>query len=293
MNTGESGRPTIEDLLRENARLREQIETINRAHSDRARMLQLVLNTIPQAVFWKDRNSTYLGCNQRFARDAGVPEDIDIIGKSDHDLVWKSNAEQFRNDDRQVMNGERVLINYEYPQDRAGVEHWVRTSKIPITDEDGSVVGVLGMYEDITERRRNEIEKTQLQEEVIRMQNAAIAELSTPLIPISDTIVVLPLIGSIDSRRAQQVLESLLTGVAERAAELVILDITGVSVVDTQVADALLRAARAVKLLGAEVVLTGISPEIAQTLVGLGADLSGIATRSTLQDGIARAMRHA
>jgi anti-anti-sigma factor len=291
MSAGDSGQPSIEDLQRENARLREQLETMNRAHSDRARMLQLVLNTIPQAVFWKDRTSTYLGCNERFARDAGVRDDLDIIGKTDDDLVWKTNAEQFRNDDRQVMNGERVLVNYEYTQNRAGVEHWVRTNKIPITDEHGTVIGVLGMYEDITERKHSELEHLRLQEEIIRIQNAAIAELSTPLIPISDTIVVLPLIGSIDSRRAQQVLETLLSGVAERSAELVILDITGVSVVDTQVADALLRAARAVKLLGANVILTGISPEIAQTLVGLGADLSGISTRGTLQDGIASAIR--
>jgi rsbT co-antagonist protein RsbR len=99
----------------------------------------------------------------------------------------------------------------------------------------------------------------------------------------------MPLIGSVDSRRAQQVIETLLQGIAASGAQVAILDITGVPVVDTQVADALIRAAQAVKLLGAQVVLTGIRPEVAQTLVGLGTDLRGIVTRSSLQSGIAYA----
>jgi rsbT co-antagonist protein RsbR len=147
------------------------------------------------------------------------------------------------------------------------------------------------VVENITERKRAEemLRQSISQEETIRAQEAALAELSTPLIPISDQVMVMPLIGAVDSRRAQQVLEALLEGVASSRALIAILDITGVPVVDTQVADALLRAAQAVKLLGAQVVLTGIRPEVAQTLVGLGADLSGIVTCGSLQTGIAYA----
>jgi rsbT co-antagonist protein RsbR len=104
--------------------------------------------------------------------------------------------------------------------------------------------------------------------------------------------MVMPLVGAVDSQRAQQVLSALLEGIAGSRARVAILDITGVAVVDTQVANALIRAAQAVKLLGAQVVLTGIRPEVAQTLVGLGADLSGIITRSSLQSGIAYATHH-
>lgn len=143
---------------------------------------------------------------------------------------------------------------------------------------------------DISDRQRAEAERVALQEQVIAAQGAALRELSTPLIPISDDVVVMPLIGSIDSGRAQLVLETLLTGVAERQASTTIIDITGVSVVDTQVANALIRAAQAVKLLGARVILTGIRPEVAQTLVNLGVDLFGIMTRGTLQSGIAEAL---
>jgi rsbT co-antagonist protein RsbR len=147
------------------------------------------------------------------------------------------------------------------------------------------------VIENITERKRAEamLRQSITQEETIRAQEAALAELSTPLIPISDQVMVMPLIGAVDSRRAQQVLEALLEGVASSRALVAILDITGVPVVDTQVANALLRAAQAVKLLGAQVVLTGIRPEVAQTLVGLGADLSGIVTCGSLQSGIAYA----
>jgi rsbT co-antagonist protein RsbR len=145
--------------------------------------------------------------------------------------------------------------------------------------------------EDITERKRAEEARRQAiaQEETIRAQQAMLAELSTPLIPLNEQVMVMPLIGAVDSARAQQVLETLLQGIAGSGAQVAILDITGVAVVDTQVANALIRAAQAVKLLGAQVVLTGIRPEVAQTLVGLGADLSGIVTRSNLQSGIAYA----
>jgi rsbT co-antagonist protein RsbR len=122
------------------------------------------------------------------------------------------------------------------------------------------------------------------------MQEQALRELSTPLMAVSDRAVVMPLIGAIDSRRAQQVIETLLEGITAHGADIAILDITGVTVVDTQVANALLRAAQAVRLLGARVVLTGIRPEIAQTLVGLGADMSEVVTRSTLESGIAYAI---
>lgn len=147
------------------------------------------------------------------------------------------------------------------------------------------------VYADITDRKKAQeaLRQSILQEEKLQAQNAALAELSTPLIPITDEVMVMPLIGALDSQRAQRIMETLLTGVSDSKARVIILDITGVPVVDTQVANALIRAAQALRLLGAEVILTGIRPEVAQTLVGLGADLSSITTRSSLQSGIASA----
>jgi rsbT co-antagonist protein RsbR len=153
--------------------------------------------------------------------------------------------------------------------------------------------GIVCIIRDISERKQaEEVQRRNIaQEETIRAQAAALAELSTPLIPISEQIVVMPLIGAVDSRRAQQVLETLLQGIAATGVDIAILDITGVPIVDTQVANALLQAAQSAKLLGARVMLTGIRPEVAQTLVGLGADLRGIVTHGTLQSGIAAVLR--
>lgn len=138
------------------------------------------------------------------------------------------------------------------------------------------------------EYERSSLE-TRVQErtrEIVYMQRERVRELATPLIPLRDHVILMPLIGTIDPERAQQVMETLLAGVAAHHATTAILDITGVRTVDTQIAQALLQTARACRLLGAQVVLTGIQPQIAQTLVQLGADLNGIMTRSTLQAGI-------
>lgn len=143
---------------------------------------------------------------------------------------------------------------------------------------------------DISEEKQAEALTRQLQEEIIQMQATALAELSTPLIPVLDQVVVMPLIGAVDSQRSQLVIQTLLEGVVHNRARVAILDITGVPVVDTQVASALIRAAQSVRLLGADVILTGIKPEVAQTLVGLGVDLSGIITQGSLQMGIAYAI---
>jgi rsbT co-antagonist protein RsbR len=171
-----------------------------------------------------------------------------------------------------------------------GVVWQAHASVFLVSDVDGAPIGQAIVLRDATEQIRNEQERTALHEQVIATQQAALRELSTPIIPLTDDLVVMPLIGTIDSNRAQQVIETLLEGVATSRATTAILDITGVPIVDTQVANALLRAAQAVKLLGAQVVLTGIRPEIAQTLVGLGLDLNGIVTRATLQSGIAFAL---
>ena len=157
-------------------------------------------------------------------------------------------------------------------------------------DARGEPASVLEINTDITAKKEAEEAFARRQEELIRAQSLAIAELSTPLIPITDEILVMPLIGVMDSNRAKQVMESLLHGLSTSRGQFAILDITGVSVVDTQVANALIRAAHAARLLGAEVILTGIRPEVAQTLVSLDTDISGVTTRSTLQSGIAFAL---
>ncbi len=173
---------------------------------------------------------------------------------------------------------------------RASGEEFPIEVSISQVDADGHKL-YTAIVRDISERIRAEQERNELQERIIQMQHALVQELSTPLIPISDEIVIMPLVGSVDSLRAQNVMGTLLEGVERHRSRIVILDITGVPIVDTQVANTLIRSAQAVRLLGARVLLTGIGPDIAQTLVGLGVELSGIVTYSTLQIGISSAMR--
>ncbi len=168
---------------------------------------------------------------------------------------------------------------------------FTQTSAFAMVDDTGNNWGSAIIASDLSRQYQAEQERQTFQEQLIYSQQAALRELSTPLIPLADGLIVMPLVGTIDAARAQQVMEILLEGIARLQAETAILDITGVKMVDTQVANSLLRVARAAQLLGAQVILTGISAEVAQSLVQLGADLGSIVTLTNLQAGIAYAMR--
>jgi PAS domain S-box-containing protein len=144
----------------------------------------------------------------------------------------------------------------------------------------------------VIERQRAEAERGRMREEVIRVQDELLAQLSTPLIPLNPRVVLMPLVGDVDAKRARRMVEALLRGLEESRAPVAIIDITGVSNVDAHVADTLVAAARAARLLGTEVVLTGIRAGVARTLVRLGTDLAGLNTRKTLQEGIDLALAH-
>ncbi|UOQ49112.1 RsbT co-antagonist protein RsbRA [Gracilibacillus caseinilyticus] len=128
-------------------------------------------------------------------------------------------------------------------------------------------------------------------EHTVSLQRMALQELSAPLIPVMENVTVMPLIGTIDTERAKLIMENLLEGVMKHNAEVVLIDITGVPVVDTMVAHHIIQAAEAVRLIGATCILVGIRPEIAQTIVNLGIDLSKFPTKSTLRKGFNTALK--
>ena len=144
---------------------------------------------------------------------------------------------------------------------------------------------------ELEERQRAEAVRAALQEQMIRMQREQLAELSTPLIPVTDRIMVMPLVGSMDQDRAAQVLETALKGASERGAQVVILDVTGLRRADASVVKALVQAANALRLLGAEAVITGVRADMARTFVEMAVDMGGILTKGSLQSGIAHALR--
>lgn len=270
--------------------VREHIQQIEQALSEaqaQLKLYQAVLDSISSVIYTTDRNGQLLLVNQAFATWTGR-ERPEIIGKYQTDLFpaelvayWQSQTDQV------VVSGESLVTEEHSPGENGTLTFLSQRS--PLFDAQGDIIAIAGMATDITPLRQAERERELLQSQVIEAQQAALRELSTPLIPISEGVLVMPLIGSVDSNRAQQLIETLLEGVVEHHATILILDVTGLPVIDTQVAGVLLRVAQAVNLLGAEAILTGIGPEVAQTLISIGADLSAIRTPGTLQNGIAYA----
>lgn len=152
---------------------------------------------------------------------------------------------------------------------------------------------------DIKERKRAKaegdliktVEELQTQLMVVEKQAAAIRDLSTPIMELWDDVLVLPVIGVVDTKRSADIMERLLAVVSEKQARHVILDITGVEVVDTKTADHFVKVIKAAELLGSNCVLTGIRPAVAQTLVEIGVDLSSFTTLSNLKEGLRECMR--
>jgi len=128
-------------------------------------------------------------------------------------------------------------------------------------------------------------------EKIISLQKLALKELSTPIMPIFDHVIVVPIIGTIDTERAKQIMENVLNAVVKNKSKIVLIDITGVPVVDTVVAHHLIQVVSAVHIVGGKSMLVGIRPEIAQTLVTLGIDLSSVSTLGTLQEGVQKALQ--
>jgi len=150
--------------------------------------------------------------------------------------------------------------------------------------------------EQTAELRQQTVERERLQQEIIAAQQSSIQELSTPVIPIMDTpqgsIIVMPLIGSIDSMRAKDITRRLLAGIREHRATVVILDITGVAIVDSGVANHLNKTIQAARLKGAHTIITGISDAVAEAIVDLGIDWGSVETLSDLQTGLVAALNN-
>lgn len=249
-------------------------------------LAQWSLDNAVDGIEWIDEDARHLYANQSMCRMLGYTYD-ELLALDIPATDPSMTAQDWRNIWNQLkQHGSGTFEALQQRKDGSIFTAEVAATYLELHGKEY----ICAFTRDISERQDAEAERAALQQQIITAQQATLRELSTPLIPISDTVVIMPLIGTIDSTRAQQVLETLLEGIAQHQAAIAILDITGVQVVDTQVANALIRAAQAGKMLGTQVLLTGIHPRIAQTLVQLGIDLSGIITHGTLQSGIAYAL---
>jgi rsbT co-antagonist protein RsbR len=233
----------------------------------------------------------FIACNERSRQTHGATSPMyQGIGKRIEDIMDADSAAKSLAVFKQCLEQRQpVFVEQAYGEGEG--EIWIRSEFLPIYNTAGEITHIMTYWIDTTELKRQELADQEHQQQIIQQQAIQLEELSTPLLAISDSTVVMPLIGAIDTRRVQMIMNTLLEGISQNHASTVIIDITGVPLVDTQVADSLLRASQAVRLLGAEVILTGIRPEVAQTLVGLGVNLTNLRVAGTLRDGISIALK--
>ncbi|WP_437669095.1 PAS domain-containing protein [Sorangium sp. So ce131] len=253
-----------------------------------AALLEAVIENAPLLIYVKDREGRHRIVNRKLEEFVGKPRD-EILGKTLDDVVPALVADELRGIDADAV-ASAVPVSTEVRLPAADGMHVYLGTTFALRDEEGGVVGTCGMGTEITERVRAEEQARKLQEDMLRIQDETLRALSTPLLPIASGVLVMPLVGEVSRERAAQVIETLLDGISRQQARIAILDVTGVPQAGPSVTDALLRTARSVRLLGAEVVLTGIRPSVAQALVELGADLGGIVTQGTLEQGVAYAL---
>lgn len=258
---------------------------------DDLRIFQDLMDNLPDGVSVV-RNNQITYANPAFGQIMGF-EQAELIG-----LPFEEFTASMITDDPEEMQKMFIgLTTHGFWQGRGGVtnrrgKHFIgEVTMLTLPDPHYPTDTLLTIQRDVSDVVQQEQERAAMQERIIQAQRAALLELSTPLIPIADNVLVMPLIGTIDTNRSQQIMHTLLEGINQHRAEFAILDITGVKVVDTQVAHGLIRTAQAVQLLGARMIMTGIGAPMAQTLVHLGVDLGSIVTRSTLQAGIEYALR--
>jgi rsbT co-antagonist protein RsbR len=244
-------------------------------------LLQTILDNVPIIVWALDTQGVYTYHDGKEAEHLGL-QPGQVIGQSAFDVhpdLAESGASVKR-----ALAGE---TQHHIDQINGA---WWETWEMPVHDEQGEVTAVVGVTLNVSGAKRAE-EELRAKLELIERQQRVIRALSTPIIQVWDNVLTLPMVGVIDSARASEIMQSLLNEVVRTRARYAILDMTGVDAIDTATASHLLSLIRAIQLLGAEGIVTGLQPSIAQTIVGLGVDLSGILTLATLREGLKLCMR--
>lgn len=268
----------LASLIADNAALR--------ARND---LLTAVITHCPAVIFVKDNDGRLILCNTTYEVLTGAAPG-GLIGKTDAEIFGPAAGAQIRANDRQVCDSRAAQEIEEHIPQRDGL-HTYLSVKFPVYDASGALCGLGGIATDITERRRAEDERNALQQKIIAVQRAVLSELSTPIVPIVAGIIALPLIGAIDEDRASAITQALLEGITRHRADAAILDVTGVRDADSAVTATILNTARAARLLGTRMIVTGIQPAVAQAIAMGDDSWSGIECHATLGDAVALALR--
>jgi rsbT co-antagonist protein RsbR len=280
----------IEELTGVRARIAELKALAEGAFLDQ-QLLQAFLADVPDKVYFKDAESRFIKVSRSTAEVLGLSDPASVLGKTDFDLFTEEHARPAFEDEQEVMRTGQPVYREEKETWIDGQETWASTIKMPLCDEEGKIIGTFGVSRDITRQKQIETESAQLQQDLVEAQQRAIQELSTPVIPVLEGVIVMPLVGSIDTLRARDIMRKLLGGIREHRAKVVILDVTGVPIVDSGVAAHMNKTIQAARLKGARTIVVGISDAVAETIVDLGLDWSGIETLSDLQTGLRVALQ--
>lgn len=238
-----------------------------------------ILEQIPTPVMAVDKNLkiTYLNASGRTLLNKGLDE---VGGSYCKDIFCTSHCgtnecrmiQAMEAGKRTSSRNEAIINDKKIP---------IEYTAVPLYNEKQELIGGLEFIVDITAQVINE--------EKLKEQSRTIREISTPAIKLWDGVVILPVVGVIDSLRAQQMMNAMLAKIMETSAKVIILDIQGVVAVDTAVANHLIKITKATKLMGCKCIISGISPAVAQTIVQLGVDLGDVNTNSTLSDALKEA----
>ena len=242
-------------------------------------LLTNLLKSIPVSLYFKDKEGRLIRVSKYFLEQAGAPEldgEKKLIGKTDFDLFGEELAKTARADEVRIMETKEPIINRpEVSTTPEGDAVYLSTTKAPMIDSKGNVIGIVGLTQDVTRQKVAELRLKHL-----------LGELSTPVLHAWEGIIIMPLVGTLSSDRAQQATQTILESIDRYQARYAIVDITGVSVIDSMVANQLIKTAIAIETLGCKALITGVSAEIASTIVDLGIDMGKIMTKNTLIEGL-------
>lgn len=243
----------------------------------------------PTVVFVKDVSGRYALINRTFSALFGQAPEA-VFGKTDYELFPAEVATRIRRVDEGIL-AEGCRHEYEGTIPTAYGDRTFSTLKFPVYRGQGGLLGLVGFSSDITDLRRAEAERDVMQRRALNAHAAVLRELEAPVVPIAKGVFAVPLVGALDEERARRVEAIVLSGVSERQAAWVILDVTGMRSIDAAAIGALNRIAQGAQLLGARVLVTGIRPAVAMALGALADRPPGFIPLATLECGIAYALR--
>lgn len=235
-------------------------------------LLHSILDNVPLVLWRIDREGDFTLHEGRGLASAGLTKG-QFLGKNLFELYGEDV------DVRRALAGE--FVHNQANAHGVSWESWI----VALRDAQGAVDGAIGVTLDSSEARRTEME-LRAQLELVERQRQVIQQMGTPILQVWEGVLALPMIGVIDSTRTAEVMDSLLDAVVRERARFALLDLTGVEAVDTKAAAYLIELVRAIRLLGAEGIITGIRPSVAQTIVAIGVDLGEITTLSNLRAGL-------